>query len=404
MERRKTTSQVSIDRKQKIFKCRNNSTSINIQNEIDNLIKHEILQSIVAYDPKLDFSCVPIVIDEHIDKHICRQTYGLIWNSIRSSNISKLVFYDQLHAFVEILQIPIEWSRYDIDLLLYNHRHKKFLNGLALRDEIVHVLQRIFKQSLNPNKSLYELKDLDFTRHTIQLKFRNLQETDLQLILSFVLLIEFDISCTTFFPDACTSLSHHEEFNEYFQDHSDIKCTHVTPSNSIKFQFDFALIEARLCDYLLKNSKVFSIILTDLFKLRRQSLKYVHRAAKYVIEITQKQTCPLNSQLSKTSESIQYSAILSREIEDATEVLFSIPLLRLVFLTICFNYKELKLTIADALQTLLNAFENNYFEHPLLKTRNVLPNIFLTYDTNIKSGLIKLIIDMQRDLKRNLHQ
>ena len=126
--------QASIDRKHKLVPF--------------NFLSNKILQSVVNYDPKLDFTCVPIATDEGVYKSsVHRQTYGLIWNFVRSSNTSKLIPYDRLNAFVEILQIPSEWSRYDIDLLIYNNRNQKLLNGLALRDEFVRVLHRVFQQS-----------------------------------------------------------------------------------------------------------------------------------------------------------------------------------------------------------------------------------------------------------------
>src|SRR5690242_10929362 len=105
MERHKTSSQVSIYKKSSTFND-GSITSINkqnqIQNEIDYLIQHGILDQIVEYDPKLNFNCVTIINRDQVIRQTRRQTYGLIWNSIRSSMISKLIHDDRSCAFVEI--------------------------------------------------------------------------------------------------------------------------------------------------------------------------------------------------------------------------------------------------------------------------------------------------------------
>jgi len=289
MERHKTLSQVSIDKKPNTFKD-SSITSINkqnqLQNEIDNLIQHGILDPMVEYDSKLDFNCVSIISRDQVIKQTRRQTCGLIWNSIRSPMISKLIHDDRLCAFVEILRPPMEWSRYDIDILLLKIKQKHFLNGLALRDEFVRVLQIILKRDFNEEtkiekKYAYELKDMEFTRNTIQLIFNNRQENDFTLVISLVLLVELNVPCTDFFPEVYTSLCYHETFNEYFKYHPDARRTRVTPYNSIKFLFDYSLTEANLCEYFLQESSPLSSMLTNFYKLRKDWLKYVQRAAKY---------------------------------------------------------------------------------------------------------------------------
>ncbi len=294
MEHHEKLSQKSIDRKRNTFKD-SSVTLINEQNEINDFIQHGILDAIVEYDPKLDFICSPIVTQDQVLQHIHRQIYGLVWNSIRLPIISKLVRYDHSCAFVEILRVPTKWSRYDTDLLLLKIQQKNFLNGLALRDEFVRVLQIILKRDFNQGtntkpKYPYELKNLDFTRNVIQLVFNSRKDTQLTHIISLVLLVEFDIPCTEFFPDTYTSLCHHNDLSEYLNHHPDIKLTRLTPYNSIKFRFDYSLTEANLCEYLLQNPNRFSLMLTNFLKLRKQWLKYVQRAARYSTETNRIQT------------------------------------------------------------------------------------------------------------------
>ena len=292
MENFKSTSQRPTGRKHPSVK-RGHATPLNEQTDIEHLVEHDILHALTEYDPKLHFSCTPIVAHDHVLKHRCRQTYGLIWNAIRSANISRLVPYDRSCAFVEILRIPTNWSRYDTDLLLFEIRHKKFLNGLALRDELVRVLHIVLKRDSQQNAtSLYEFDELDFTRNTIQLTFHRRRGREMTLMVSLVLLVEFDVPCTTFFPDAYTSLCKHELFSGYFQNHPDAKRTRFTPSNSIKFRFDSSLTEAHLCDYLIAQSSPFSSMLTNFFKLRKQWLKHLPRAVKHATETVTKQSHP----------------------------------------------------------------------------------------------------------------
>lgn len=294
MERPKAASQVSIDKKFYSSKdTSSSSSSINkqnqIQNEIDNLVQHAILDPMFDYDSKLDFHCISIVHRDQIIKQTRRQVYGLVWNSIRSERYSRLIHDDRSCAFVEILHIPEKWSPYDIDLLLMKIRQKTFLNGLNLRDEFVRILQIILKRDFNEDipldkKSVYEFKDMDFTRNAIQLVFNHRQDNDLTLIITLVLLLEFNVPCREFFPDVSTSLCLHEPFQDYFRVHPDAQCTRVTPWNSIKFLFDYQLTDMHLCDFLLQQSHPLSSMLTNFLKLRREWLKYVPRAAKYATE------------------------------------------------------------------------------------------------------------------------
>lgn len=319
MERHKTTSQLSIDKKPHTFKD-SSITSINkqnqLQNEIDNLIQHGILDPINEYDSKLSFNCVSIINRDQILKQTRRQTYGLIWNSIRSSKISKFIHEDRSCAFVEILHIPSEWSRYDADVFLLKIRQKNFLNGLALRDEFVRVLQVILKRDFNEDipaekKYSYELKDMEFTRNTIQLVFNSRQEPELTLVISLVLLLEFDVPCQDFFPDIYSKLCLHDDLNEYFKSQQDFKYTRLTPYNSIKFIFDYTLTEANLCEYLLQKSNPLSLMLTNFLKLRKEWVKYIQRATKYATETIKMQMhadnknrqsqCSINSIRSATS-------------------------------------------------------------------------------------------------------
>lgn len=319
MERQKiSSSQLSIDKKPHTFK-ESSITSINkqnqLQNEIDNLIQHGILDPMVEYDCKLNFNCVSIVNRDQILKQTRRQTYGLIWNSIRSSKISKLIHEDRSCAFVEILHPPPEWSRYDIDIFLLKIRQKNFLNGLALRDEFVRVLQIILKRDFNEEiltekKYSYELKDMEFTRNTIQLVFHSRQDQELTLIITLILLLEFDLPCKEFFPEIYTKLSQHNDLNEYFQTQQDFKYTRLTPYNSIKFLFDYNLTETNLCEYLIQKSNPLSLMLTNFLKLRKEWVKYVQRATKYATETIKLQIhadkhrqsqCSINSMRSMTS-------------------------------------------------------------------------------------------------------
>ncbi|CAF0774801.1 unnamed protein product [Rotaria sordida] len=435
MERYKGSSQASIDKRSHTTK-ESSALSINkhnqVQNEIDNLIQQGILEPIYKYDPKLDFMCVPIINRDQVIRQTRRQTCGLIWNSIRSPMISKLVYDGNSCAFVEILRTPKEWSRYDIDLLLLKIRHKNFLNGLALRDEFVRILQIILKRDFNEEtnsekKYSYELKDVDFTRNTIQLVFNSRQDIELTLIISLILLVEFDVPCIDFLHDTYTLLCNHNDFNDYLKYHPDINHTRLTPYNSIKFLFDYSLTEANLCEYLLQKSSPLSLILTGFLKLRKEWLKYVQRASKYASDTIKMQihsekhrqsTCSVNSVRSATSNTSTMNKItqnkipLSTEIEVAFECLFSVSLLRLLFLTICTKYKQFGASyendtayaIEKALQLYSDALENNYLEHPFLKNINFLPDSLVTHELSIKIGIKRLIKEMQRDWKRNIRR
>lgn len=317
MDRHKGSSQTSIDKKSTSTK--ESLQSINKQNylqsEIDNLVQHGILDPIYKYDRKLHFTCAPVVTRDQVLKQTRRQTCSIIWKSIQSPTISKLVRDDRSYGFVEILHTPTEWSRYDEDILLIKIRHRRFLNGLALRDEfyrVLHiVLKRDFNEDMNTEKKFaYDFKALDFTRNTIQLVFMNRFDPDLSLVLSFVIAVEFDIPCTEFFPDTLTSLCHHNEFDEYFKSDPDVKRARFTPYNTIKFAFDYSLTEARLCEFILQKSSPLSSMLTSFLKLRKESIKYVQRASKYATETIRIQaqsekhrqsTCSVNSGRSGTS-------------------------------------------------------------------------------------------------------
>jgi hypothetical protein len=109
---------------------------------------------------------------------------------------------------------------------------------------------------------------------------------------------------------------------------------------------------------------------------------------------------------------MQNKVSLSTEIEVAFEFLFSISLLRLLFLTICSQYKQfgkepdndIAFAIEKALKLLIDALENNYLEHPFFKNTNILPDSLLTHEISIKIGIKKLVTEMQRDWKRNIRR
>ena len=318
MDRYKGTSQTSVDRKSAVHK-ENSLASVQrqnqIQNEIDNLIQYGILDPIYEYDPKLDFICTPIITRDQVVKQTRRQTCGLIWNSIRPPTISRLVHDGRSCGFVEILRIPTEWSRYDQDLLLIKIRQKTFLNGLALRDEFVRVLQVILKRDFNERTNIskkypYEFKDVDFTRNKIQLVFDNRQEAESTLVISLILLVEFNVPCTDFFQDTYVSLCYHEGLRDYLKFHPDVNLARLTPFNSMKFLFDYSLTEANLCEHLLQKSNPSSSMLTSFLKLRKEWLKYVQRASKYATDTIKTQintdkyrqsTSSVNSMRSGTS-------------------------------------------------------------------------------------------------------
>ncbi len=96
----------------------------------------------------------------------------------------------------------------------------------------------------------------------------------------------------------------------------------------------------------------------------------------------------------------------------AFEFVFSISLLRLLFLTVCSQYQQFgaehdnasAFAIEKALQMLSNALENNYLEHPFFKNANILPDSLLNHDLSIKIGIKKLVKEMQRDWKRNIRR
>jgi len=109
---------------------------------------------------------------------------------------------------------------------------------------------------------------------------------------------------------------------------------------------------------------------------------------------------------------MQNKLSLSTEIEVAFEFLFSISLIRLLFLTICSQYKQfgtehdndIAFAIEKSLKLLSDALENNYLEHPFFKNKNVLPDSLSTHDIIIKVAIKKLVTEMQRDWKRNIRR
>jgi len=109
---------------------------------------------------------------------------------------------------------------------------------------------------------------------------------------------------------------------------------------------------------------------------------------------------------------MQNKLSLSTEIEVAFEFLFSISLIRLLFLTICSQYKQfgtehdndIAFAIEKSLKLLSDALENNYLEHPFFKNKNVLPDLLSTHDIIIKIAIKKLVTEMQRDWKRNIRR
>lgn len=337
MERHKASSQISVDRKSNPGKETNplsNNKQNQLQNELDQLIQQGILDAMLAYDPKFDFTCTPIITRDQVLKQTRRQTYGLIWNSVRSPTISRLVPEGRSCAFVEILESPPEWSRYDTDLLLVKIRQKHFLNGLAVRDEFVRVLQLILRRDFaedTPAAKRYpfELKDMDFTRNMVQLVFNGRSDTELyQLtaIISLLLLVEFDIHSTEFFPETCDSLSHHSDFREYFTENPESHLTRLAPYNSIKFIFDYSSTEANLCEYLSLKTSPISSMLKSFLKLRKEWTKYSQRAAKYASDTiklqghTEKQrqsTCSVNSGRSNasTASTLNRTFLLSCELK-----------------------------------------------------------------------------------------
>jgi hypothetical protein len=105
---------------------------------------------------------------------------------------------------------------------------------------------------------------------------------------------------------------------------------------------------------------------------------------------------------------MQNAGSLSKEIELAFESIFSISLLRLLFLTVCSKYKQMGsehennavYAIGKALQLFIIALETNYLEHPFLKNANSLPDFFLSNEMRIRFGIKKIVIEMQREWKK----
>ena len=296
MDRLRAPSQISLDRRTNSNKDINTLSTgkqTQLQNELDQFLEDVILEPMLAYDPKLDFTKVPIVTRDQVLKQTRRQSYGLIWNPIRSSQYSRLVREDRCCAFVQILRSPPEWSRYDADLFLMKIRQKTFLNGFTLRDEFFRVLQLILKRDFSDERHSkaqrypFELKDVDFTRNMIQLVLTGRPDTDLYqltLVLSLTLLIEFDLPPMEFFPETTKTICAHADFQEYFFGDPDGHRTRVTPFSSIKFIFDYSSTEANVCDFILAKEGSLSVMLKGFLKLRKEWLKYTQRAAKHATD------------------------------------------------------------------------------------------------------------------------
>ena len=103
---------------------------------------------------------------------------------------------------------------------------------------------------------------------------------------------------------------------------------------------------------------------------------------------------------------------LSSEIEVAFEYIFSVSVVRLLFFTVCSQYKQfgsehdndIAFAIEKALQYFSDGIEHNYLEHSFFKYANILPDSLLTHELSIKIGIKKLVKEMQRDWKRNIRR
>ena len=98
--------------------------------------------------------------------------------------------------------------------------------------------------------------------------------------------------------------------------------------------------------------------------------------------------------------------------EVACEFIFSVSLLRLLFITMCVQCEHFgndpenatASAIEKALKYFGDALEKNALEHPLFLGRNVLPESYFTYEPGIRIGIKKLIQEMQRDWKRSIRR
>ena len=326
MERQKTSSHMSIDRKiHSVSTTKQNQ----IQNELDRFIQQAILDSLVGYDPKLRFNSIPIVSRDQVFKQTHRQVYGLVWDVIRPKMISRLVTEGRSTAFVEILHSPSEWSRYDTDLFLTEIRSKKYLNGLALRDEFVRILQVIIKRDFvdgvhRDRQYPFELQDMDFTRNTIQMIFHariDTEQNPITFVVALVLLVEFDVPAQKFVHETIlTNVCSHSDINAYFKESSDGQKTRLTIHNSIKFLFDYNSTESEICDFVLTRNGILAAVLKGFLKLRKEWGKYIQRAAKYAAETVKLQThtekhrqstCSVNSSRSGKSNTSSMKRSLS---------------------------------------------------------------------------------------------
>lgn len=99
---------------------------------------------------------------------------------------------------------------------------------------------------------------------------------------------------------------------------------------------------------------------------------------------------------------------ISTEIEIAFEYLFSVSMIRLLFLKVHSKYdkfgsehdNDIAYAIEKALGLFGEALEIGYLEHPFFPNNNVIPESFLSYELAIKIGMKKLVKEMQRDWKR----
>jgi hypothetical protein len=106
------------------------------------------------------------------------------------------------------------------------------------------------------------------------------------------------------------------------------------------------------------------------------------------------------------------SVSMLTEIEIACEFVLSIPLIRLLFISICSQYEQFgdeqdnasAFAIEKALDMLGDAFELNILEHPFVPGMNVLSDRLLTYEPSIRIGVRRIIHEMQQDWKRSIRR
>lgn len=109
---------------------------------------------------------------------------------------------------------------------------------------------------------------------------------------------------------------------------------------------------------------------------------------------------------------MQNKVPLATELEVAFESIFSVSLVRFLFLTVCSQHKQFGATyendiayaIEKSLQLLGDGLEKNYLEDPFLKHINILPDSLLTHEMSVKIGIKRLVKEMQREWKRNIRR